>query len=1452
LGLYLRLHKLSFMLFPKGIIAMMLMCLSTIIMSQSYSLRFYGSGSPDIDRVKIPLDAPHRPVDVAMDFTLEFWMKAMPGENTSTACSQGLDWFYGNILVDRDIFGPGDHGDYGVALADRRIMVGVETVSGGSTLTFCGNSIVDDGLWHHVAITRRASDGLVNLFIDGQHDGTSGPNAHVGDISYRDGRVTGYPNSDPYLVLGAEKHDYPGSLYYRGGMDELRLSTTIRYTDVFSPPVAAFTPDAQTAALYHFDEGSGTTVGDAMGASPGFLSVGGNPTPGPVWSTDTPFSGGPPNLLLNGSFEDGLAPWVIHGGSGQLDNARARDGIWSVRLTSGELRYGLLGNLVPDSTYTLTAWFYLDPSSSGQDWGGIQMVVLRQDWQVIVGQFFTPYQRPVGHWFKEVVHFKAPPDGTVRLSLGTFGGPAWDLLYWVDDVRLFKQGPNMPPSFGTLQWPAGGQAPYEAMVTAPADDPDGAVVYKALDFGDGAFYTSLTDTFRHTYGTPGTYTIRAEILDNRGAMISEEYSLLITSAVGYPTIKITAPTPMPDWVAADSVIVLSGEVNTAQEELFWINERTMQHGWTSASAGSWSLPGISLAHGENVIAVQARDHQGRVVIDRIRVLRKEPSWTGPRMAIKSVSPATVPTYTLWEAKLHLESRGFDAFLPYGHLQGDTSGITLQAEFVRGADTLVQPAFYTVDHVPAGEDLAPIGDWYWALRMAFPSEGLWEGTLVAEDLSGRTELPLGAIQVTEGDEKGHIKVSDRDSRFFEYADGTPFYPIGYNISAGQDLPTLQQHLDDWSANGLNYGRFWLSAFSPFSDAWSSWATHHPMENIGYLPPSMITSERRFGRGDVSWKIAWPPVSGKQTPSMFRGFWSSVPVEPGRTYRLLGRVRLEQVEGAGGLVIKTGSWLGTDDVKAGTGVWLVESPLRGYSDWVYITGEWTAGSGDIRLPFIYLTLEDVQAGAVYLDQFTMHPLDQHGNPGPNVLDTWNANAHRYADPIECRKVDYLLGEAAQRDMHYQVVVFEKNDPLLNLFGPHGKPDPGNGRFEPLPDTYMDRLYHAYWRQLQARWGWNPAVAAWELVNEGAPGSYFDLLDRMADFFAEHPPYPRMTSTSFWSEWVPSFWRDSKAAYADVHAYIMTTGFLDGYTLDGKWYSREDLKRDPSLAIRAYGERLSRDPERNKPVIIGETDLDQQGNQAPDPLLAQDEQGIWLVDWIWGHLAAGGVSALIWDNANIEQNALHGQYRNYSAFIEGMDLANMPFFLPEVSGSDVRTWAFGQAPFDTILIWSRNQDYTWHEVLTQGLPMAVSGHIILTDLQPGQYLIEGWDPMDKTGSPLFTYMDTVLVDGRLELDVITLGTHRAWRVFYLGTISSTGNAVEAVDWQIWPNPVRDRIYIRAQGQGDYALLYLQDVCGRVVVKGMLSEGELDVNGLPPGTYFLILESSKGRVVEKVHIMP
>jgi hypothetical protein len=89
--------------------------------------------------------------------------------------------------------------------------------NGTQSYTLLSSTVVADDNWHYIAVTRSAT-------------------SVTGDISHRDGRSTTWPN-DPFIVLGAEKHDYDNtqSPSYSGYLDELRISNIVRYTSSYIP-----------------------------------------------------------------------------------------------------------------------------------------------------------------------------------------------------------------------------------------------------------------------------------------------------------------------------------------------------------------------------------------------------------------------------------------------------------------------------------------------------------------------------------------------------------------------------------------------------------------------------------------------------------------------------------------------------------------------------------------------------------------------------------------------------------------------------------------------------------------------------------------------------------------------------------------------------------------------------------------------------------------------------------------------------------------------------------------------------------------------------------------------------------------------------------------------------------------------------------------------------------------
>ncbi len=276
-----------------------------------FSLRFNGIFNDEENRVMIPIDDPSDgdpgpPVDIGtQDFTLEWWMKALPGENSADAitCGENKDWLAGNMIFDRDRFGE-DRG-FGASMAGEMLVFGVSG-DGTGDLTICGTSNLADGIWHHLALQRSSSDGWIQLFVDGVLEAEGdGPD---GDVSYPDDYIPPYlcgisgdqscVNSDPYLVIGAEKHrsssEHPS---FRGWIDEIRFSNVLRYSADFTVPADRFSADENTVALYQLDEGFGDLIHDTSdfaGAPSDGERIYGGVINGPEWTDDTHWYIAPP------------------------------------------------------------------------------------------------------------------------------------------------------------------------------------------------------------------------------------------------------------------------------------------------------------------------------------------------------------------------------------------------------------------------------------------------------------------------------------------------------------------------------------------------------------------------------------------------------------------------------------------------------------------------------------------------------------------------------------------------------------------------------------------------------------------------------------------------------------------------------------------------------------------------------------------------------------------------------------------------------------------------------------------------------------------------------------------------------------------------------------------------------------------------------------------------------
>ena len=260
------------------------------------AVQFYGNGKNNVDRARVALDpsGSSSSIDVGDDdFTAEFWIQGASGDNRSTAltCASDDVWNRGNVVLDATRQGADG---WGVSVAGGFVVFHVTRA--GETRLVCGGRDVLDEAWHHVAVGRRASDGQMWLFSDGLIEGVAyGPS---GDLSYPDGTAPAETcgpqadltcENDRVLVIGAEKHDSgPPFPSFAGTIDELRVSSTLRYTEPFDVKTHALVADEDTVALFHFDEATGESAEDETGGEPAEFLSGGTP-PGPEWVAESPF-----------------------------------------------------------------------------------------------------------------------------------------------------------------------------------------------------------------------------------------------------------------------------------------------------------------------------------------------------------------------------------------------------------------------------------------------------------------------------------------------------------------------------------------------------------------------------------------------------------------------------------------------------------------------------------------------------------------------------------------------------------------------------------------------------------------------------------------------------------------------------------------------------------------------------------------------------------------------------------------------------------------------------------------------------------------------------------------------------------------------------------------------------------------------------------------------------------
>lgn len=1061
----------------------------------------------------------------------------------------------------------------------------------------------------------------------------------------------------------------------------------------------------------------------------------------------------PPNLIQNGTFESGtLGGWQAEGATAFA--LEAHSGNWAARVP------GNMETIIqtdPGQAYKVMAWIKI-AGQTGDDWGGFRLEALDWEWESLAHSGWLLSDAYGNDWFKIALTFTAMTSRT-RLHVGYFGGPDRTMDVYVDDLYAFNRGVNLAPDVVASLTPAAiPELPQIQNYTLIGDDPDGAIVRVVWDFGDGT--RSLSASGSRRVPLPGDYMAVVRVADDEGAVTVKTIDWSAAHA-GKTGLVVNTPAAYESTVN-NGTLSLAGTAAGDTTGLLVSSDR----GYTGGASGTtaWQAE-VLLKPGLNRILIQAHGANGRLsAVERlVRFVPANP------LSIAGIveHETTVEQWEVLEINFLLENSAathpqfpYDPSPPPGLEWSD--GVTVDAIFTpdNGQTVYRRPAFlqqrYETDLRDGQEWLYPLGTPVWTVRFAPPHTGTWKYRLEATEAKGTAQSSERQFEVsapTRPANHGPVRVSTLDSRYFEFADGTPFLGTGHGIAFSDESYAYDAvaTFDEIGPNNQNFFRWWIAGHL-WGSAWQPWFSR----TLGYegtVPATGLTLDRAYGDGLASLKL------DSINPIMFQGFMSGrTGLIPGRTYRLAVRWRTEDVTGPAGpgepfgVTVKFTGWPEPGQTSA---IPPVIPHVAGDTPWHTAYSDFVAEEDFV--PNLALILENTTGGTAYIDEIDMYELGAGGELGPQLLRSPGFNSHLAFDPRRGAGMDSILAEAATRGLYFKLVISEKQEYLLNHLGPDGLPDRNGSFFNSPEGSPTHRLHQYYWRHLFARFGAYRSVHSWELVNEEAPqpGSHFVLTAELARLAAaDGNPHPATTST--WATLAEDAWTDPDSrpiSYVDFHAYVNSTGWLE---------PKETLANDSARFFHEY-DLAALEAGFGKPVVWGEQGIDGPlSTDEQEPLLADDPQGVWLHKLTWARCGPGGVYPIYWYTDLIFENSLHPIFGAWSRFMADVPLNNGQYQDVAATTNQPHLRVLGQKDVHNgrAHVWIDNRQHTWRAVVEGDSIPEVSGSVSIPLARPGvTYTVVEYDTV--TGQPDSTQTLSANAAGNLLLDISNLKTDTAFKI-------------------------------------------------------------------------------------------
>jgi hypothetical protein len=210
----------------------------------------------------------------------------------------------------------------------------------------------------------------------------------------------------------------------------------------------------------------------------------------------------------------------------------------------------------------------------------------------------------------------------------------------------------------------------------------------------------------------------------------------------------------------------------------------------------------------------------------------------PSIETVHVNRETVPCFEKFEITFRLPDRYKNPF--------DRDEVRAYASFEDpDGNTIQVDAFFARDYYRevdnAGDRVYPQGEPFWCVRYAPVKEGVHKYSLVVRDENGEGAWGPRTLTAVAPKERGFVHVSKKDPRYFEFDDGTFFFPVGHNIRSPFDtrmdknFPWVQRwpegssaytrYFKDMRENGETLVEVWSASWSLGLEWSPKWRGYH---------------------------------------------------------------------------------------------------------------------------------------------------------------------------------------------------------------------------------------------------------------------------------------------------------------------------------------------------------------------------------------------------------------------------------------------------------------------------------------------------------------------------------------------------------------------------------------------------------------------------------------------------